>query len=247
MIKKRVTTICKKATLLLSLFIPGISYGQTNTAIEKNEALSHTISNHTNFPDNSAKDSLIKELFVIDDNDQKYRNQLDEVRTKYGGDATEMKDLIKLMTEADSIDLIKVTAILDKYGWLGPGVIGGECNTTLFMVIQHSDLKVQEKYLPMMRRAVKNGQAKANSLALLEDRVALRQGKKQTYGSQVSWNMITNRAYVAPLADPDNVDKRRAEVGLPPLAGYLAGMDVKWDIEQYKKDLPAIEAEFFKK
>jgi hypothetical protein len=31
-------------------------------------------------------------------------------------------------------------------------------------------------------------------------------------------------------------------VGLPPLAEYLDYWQIKWDVEQYKKDLPGIEA-----
>ena len=100
----------------------------------------------------------------------------------------------------------------------------------------------QEKYLPMMRDAVKSGKAKRSSLALLEDRVALKQGRKQVYGSQISWNMKTNTYYVLPLADPDAVDKRRAEMGLPPLQIYLSNWQMKWDVEQYKKGLPQLEA-----
>ncbi len=48
--------------------------------------------------------------------------------------------------------------------------------------------------------------------------------------------------YVQPLEDPDNVDKRRAQVGLQPLAEYVSQWQIKWDVEQYKKDLPKVEA-----
>ena len=92
-----------------------------------------------------------------------------------------------------------------------------------------------------MREAVKKGTAAAGNLALLEDRVALGQGKKQIYGSQIGRDQDTKLYYVQPLSDPDNVDKRRAEVGLPPLADYVANWQIKWNVEQYKKDLPAIE------
>ena len=193
------------------------------------------------------KDSLIKILFVIDDDDEKFRNRLDEVEGKYGADSREMEALFAEMKKADSVNLIKVSAILDQYGWLGVDDIGEQGNTTLFMVIQHSDLDAQLKYLPVMREAVKNGKAKAGQLALLEDRVALEKKEKQVYGSQVSWNRKTGAYYLAPLIDPDNVDQRRKEVGLPPLADYLSGLGIQWDPEQYKKDLPSIEAEFFKK
>ncbi len=203
--------------------------------------------NSADYLPNSVKDSIIKELFIVDEEDQKYRNQMENVVTKFGGDSKEMKSLIKSMTETDSSNLIKVEAILKKYGWLGPEILGSQGNTTLFMVIQHSNLKTQEKYLPMLRDAVKNGKALPRHLALLEDRVSLLEGKKQIFGSQVSWNMKTNIYYVLPLEDPDNVDKRRAAIGLSPLSDYLVEMGIKWDVEKYKKDLPSIEAEFFKK
>ena len=62
-----------------------------------------------------------------------------------------------------------------------------------------------------MREAVKKGNAKANSLALLEDRVALRRGGKQIYGSQVTRDSETNEYYVLPLIDPaKDVYKRQA-------------------------------------
>ena len=108
--------------------------------------------------------------------------QLKEVEAIYGVDSKELKAHWKMISEKDSINLIKVKTILDTRGWLGEDVVGEQGNTTLFLVIQHSDIKTQEHYLPMMRQAVKNGKAKGSSLALLEDRVALRQGRMQIYG-----------------------------------------------------------------
>lgn len=175
---------------------------------------------------NKLNDTLIRQLDIISTDDQTDRAQLESIQNKYANDTAELRihvnAIYKVMRDKDSINQIKVTAILDKYGWLGSEIVGEEGNRTLFMVIQHADLVIQEKYLPMMRDAVKNGKAKASSLALLEDRVALRQGKKQIYGSQVAWIMLKNEYTVLPLYDPDNVDKRRAEVGLPPLAIYLS-------------------------
>ena len=87
-----------------------------------------------------------------------------------------------------------------------------------------------------MREAVEKGNARASSLALLEDRVALRQGKKQIYGSQV-WK-LDGKWYVQPLEDPENVDKRRAEVGLQPLNEYTQYFGFTWSVEDYYKTLP---------
>ena len=48
----------------------------------------------------------------------------------------------------DSINLIKVISIIDLFGWLSPNQVGREGNSTLWLVIQHSDLRTQQKYFP---------------------------------------------------------------------------------------------------
>ena len=189
---------------------------------------------------------LIAILDTVYADDQKYRLQLVAVAEKYGWESKEVdsteKALKVIMREADSLNTVKVTAILEEYGWLGPDIVGEQGNSALWAVIQHSDLKTQEKYLPVMREAVRNGLARADQLALLEDRVALKEGRKQIYGSQLGMDPVTKITYVCPLEDPDHVDERRARVGLPPMQEYLEPVHLKWDPEQYKKDLPAIEA-----
>ena len=188
--------------------------------------------------------SLSAILDTIYQEDQKYRLQSNKIEKKYGLESEEFKAHWKTIKEKDSINLIKVKKILDERGWLGADIIGRQGNATLFLVIQHADLETQEKYLPMMREAVKKGNAIPSSLALLEDRVALRQGKKQIYGSQMLRDPETGFYYVAPLKDPDNVDKRRKKVGLRKLQDYISYWGLTWDIEEYKKQLPEIEEVF---
>lgn len=184
---------------------------------------------------------LQKELIEIFKEDQDIRNKYVVAQKTYGYESKEVDSLGKIMLLKDSLNLIKVVKILDEKGWVGKDKVGQQANTTLFLVIQHSDLKVQQKYLPMMREAAKKGNADAGSLALLEDRIALREGRKQIYGSQIGTNPVTKTKYVLPLEDPDNVDKRRIEVGLGTLADYVKNWNITWNVEQYKKDLPEIE------
>ncbi|WP_276132566.1 DUF6624 domain-containing protein [Polluticoccus soli] len=184
---------------------------------------------------------LVAMLDTIMQDDQKYRMQIDDMEKKYGGDSKEMKELWRAIERLDSINLVKVIGILDKYGWVGYDVVGGQGAQALFLVVQHADIATQQKYLPLMREAVKNKKASASALALLEDRVALRTGKKQLYGSQIG-RFADGRYYVQPLEDVDNVDKRRAEVGLSPLADYVRNWQMQWSAADYKKQLPEIEA-----
>lgn len=182
---------------------------------------------------------LVAKLDTILQSDQKYRKQLGDVGAKYGEESKQMEALWGKIHKQDSINTLKVTAILDKYGWLGKDVIGERGNGTLFLVIQHARLAVQDKYLPMMRDAVKNGRANGSDIALLEDRVGIRHGGKQVYGSQVISDSIG--ALPAPMIDPDQVDARRASVGLEPMSVYMGRFGAKWDLETYKQRLAALE------
>ncbi|MCD8408579.1 hypothetical protein LNI96_11685 [Tenacibaculum dicentrarchi] len=186
---------------------------------------------------------LVSILDTIYREDQTYRKQIGEIEKKYGRESDEMKKHWELINEKDSINLIKVQKILDEKGWLSPKVIGNQGNSTLFLVIQHSPLEVQEKYLPMMREAVKKGNARASSLALLEDRVALRKGGKQIYGSQVGRDQETGEYYVLPLENPEKVDEKRAEVGLGPIADYISNWNMTWDVKKHIERTKKMEKE----
>lgn len=185
---------------------------------------------------------LQAELLAILEDDQNIRRQFVEAEKQYGFKDPRTDSLLQIMIANDKINLKKVTAILDQHGWVGPDKVGGQANQALFLVIQHSELAIQQKYLPMMREAVQMKKASGSSLALLEDRVALGEGRKQTYGSQIGFDESSGKYYVLPLEDPDKVDQRRASVGLGPLADYVKRWDVIWDVEAYKKQLPEIEA-----
>jgi len=115
------------------------------------------------------KNAITQKLEMILEEDQKYRSSSD------------WKKILK----ADSANQIEVIKILDTYGWLGEDEVGKKGNAALFLVIQHADLPIQEKYLPMMRKAVEDGKARPADLALLEDRVRKKKNEKQLYGSQL--------------------------------------------------------------
>ena len=83
-------------------------------------------------------------------------------------------------------------------------------------MIQKADLSAQLQYLPIMREAASSGKAENAALALLEDRVAIQQGKGQIYGGQMKKDPETDTYHLLPLTDPDKVNDRRAKMGLNP-------------------------------
>ena len=183
--------------------------------------------------------NIVFRLDSIRIDDQIYRSQIEKVKSAFGMESTQMKDLVTLINRQDSINLIKVEQIVKSNGWMGKEQVGDNGNTTLFLVIQHADLASQLRYLPIIEAAARNGKVKSASLALLQDRVLMRQGKKQLYGSQLNTNRYTGKYYVYEMEDPSNVDKRRFDVGLPPMKQYLSTWGIEWSLEQYERDLQA--------
>lgn len=176
--------------------------------------------------------SELETIYVDDQTDRRTLSHLPP-------SSLEFKNLWKTINKKDSINLIKVQGILDKYGWLGVEDVGKHGNSALFLVIQHSDLSTQIKYLPLLEEAIKAGKASASDLALLTDRILVRSDKRQKYGSQIGKNNRTGLNYVLPMLDPENVDKRRAEKGLPPMREYLKHFNMNWSILQYESDIAA--------
>ena len=186
-------------------------------------------------PDAAIDRALQIELLAIFNEDQDGRRKLDALERQGDSDSSEVKALWKEISEKDDANLPKVTAILDRRGWPGPALVGKKANEAVFLVIQHADLATQQKYLPMMRAAVREGKAEAGRLALLEDRVALGEGRRQVYGSQLMSLPKTGICILRPLDDPDHVDERRAAVGLQPLAEYLKHWNIVWNLAAFKK------------
>lgn len=179
---------------------------------------------------------LAAKLQAIYEEDQKYRRQLGEVEKAFGRDSPEVRALWQTINEKDAENLAQVKGLLDERGWVGPETIGRQANSALFLVIQHADHATQVKYLPMMREAVKDGKALGSQLALLEDRVALAQGKRQIYGSQIGRDQASGKYYVQPLDEPEGVDERRASVGLQPIAEYVKHWEISWDAAAFKAE-----------
>ncbi len=185
--------------------------------------------------------TLMTILDTVYQKDQGCRHKIDEIEQAHGSDSEEMNAQLIKMKELDSLNLIKVEKILKEQGWLGPDIIGLIGNLTLWLVIQHSAPVIVEKYLPMMREAVQKGDARADHLGYLEDRNNKDHSRKQVYGSQFGNDPETGEGYVWPLEDPDNVDKRRAEIGLGTMQEYLSERGKTWDLEQHKKRIKEFE------
>ena len=167
-------------------------------------------------------EALADELSVIIRDDQTLRQQLNSAKTE-----AEKIDFWKKMYVLDSINLKKIEKIFAEHGYPGKNKVG-VLSVTAFLVIQHSDILIQEKYLSLIEKATKEGELGKENLALLVDRINIRRGKKQLYGSQVGDIYGNGKYEFAPIEDEENVNKRRAEMGLVPIEVYAKYFNIDY-------------------
>ena len=142
----------------------------------------------------------------------------------------EGQQLARLLQEShcilslDAANRQKLEGIVKRIGWPSQQLVGRKASAAAFLVIWHAELGMQERYLPALRQAVAQQQAEPSLLALLEDRVSIREGKAQVYGSR---SLIQDAGVTLqpPVTDPAHLDERRAAVGLPPICDYLRGLN----------------------
>lgn len=165
---------------------------------------------------------LRTELMKIAAADQAPRMKLGALQKEHGWPPPDslLKPLLREMEVADSINLLRIVQILETRGWPKKSVVGMQAASTAFLVIQHADLPTQEKYLPMAEQAVRDGDLLPSSLALLIDRIRVRNNKPQLYGSQLRQDDKTGATVFYPIEDEAKVDERRKSMGLEPLSEY---------------------------
>lgn len=162
------------------------------------------------------------ELEAMLETDQGHRRELIELEKKHGRNSPEVKEVWKKQSAIDAQNIRRLEEIIAQHGWPGITQFGSKAASAAFLILQHSEIGFQKKYLPLAKAAAAKGEMRASSLALLEDRVRLREGQKQIYGSQVNRN-AADEWEPLPLEDEAKVDELRASVGLGPLAEYLKG------------------------
>jgi hypothetical protein len=162
------------------------------------------------------------ELSALFAADQAIRAKMAEQSPMLAGDAPGFAGQWKEQEALDRRNQDRLDRIVKEYGWPTVRWAGRDGAEGAFFVVQHADLDYQKKYLPMVREAVTQGDLSRGLQALLEDRIRVKEGKKQTYGTQLK-TAVDGTMVPYPIEDAANVDERRASVGLAPLAEYLKG------------------------
>jgi hypothetical protein len=209
----------------------------TISCTNKNKSKKNIISIHKT-------ENLIAVLDTIWQTEQTPIRLRDSLIRIYGAESKECNEQQLIYEKNHFINEKKVRTILDNYGWPTKEMIGEQGNWTICNVIQHADNEIRIKYLPMMRKAVKEKKLEPRFLVRAEDRIATERGDLQIYGGQMKYYPETKSFNLWPVFDPINIDKRRAEIGLEPIAEFLKNrFDFEWNLEEQIKRSEKFEKE----
>jgi hypothetical protein len=117
-----------------------------------------------------------------------------------------------------------VISIIEKCGMPTLNEVTQEQMNAIWLGLQHNtDNKYRIKYFPLIEKAVKNGDLSKEQYALMKDRMLMDEGKPQIFGSQLKNGKLYD------LESPENVNKRRQEMGLEPIEDYLKRFGISYD------------------
>lgn len=142
---------------------------------------------------------------------------------------------LKALHEANAREL---ELLIDDEGWPTEGEVGADGALAAFHIALNAISRPSflRRCLTLLKAGARRGEIPAWQAATLEDRIRVMEGRPQIYGTQIDWDADGHLAPL-PIAAEDDVDARRARVGLPPLAQSLAAAQL--DVTRTDEHPPA--------
>jgi hypothetical protein len=159
-------------------------------------------------------------------------------REAYASDAAAMARLMAI----DADNTAWLMDVVERSGWPDRSQVGDEAAHAAWLLAQHADRDpaAQRRFLQCLEAAAARHEASPADLARLTDRVRLASGQKQIYGTQLT--LHAGRYVATRLSRPGTVERRRATVGLEPLATQIESMALRRPPPSASADCPACGA-----
>ncbi len=166
----------------------------------------------------SFNQELRDRLLKMKEKEQKhFQDALEEEREKAGA-------LKNQMGTSRKKNLPQLCSIVKEFGWPSANLVGQDGVDAAFYLLKNiSSFQLQRDLLPMIIAATKKGEIARPDFAGYIDRLRLSASLKQLFGTEAT---ISNGFLVLyPIDNLSEVDWRREQYGLPPLAQYIRALE----------------------
>jgi VWFA-related protein len=194
------------------LFVVGTTAAQSCVTPEQVKSLAARVKNPK--ADVTLNKKLRDELLKLWDKDEEL---LSKMLAKKGGDDNKAREDLEKHRQKSQERLCK---ILKSDGWPTSSFVGQDGATAAFTIFQNApSSRLQRDMVPVIVAAVEKNEIDKPHFAALFDRMRIRAGMNQLFGTQAT---VRNGVLVlAPIEAEAQVDVRRKEFGLSPLQPYL--------------------------
>ncbi|RPH32573.1 MAG: hypothetical protein EHM93_08840 [Bacteroidales bacterium] len=158
--------------------------------------------------------------------DQAYQDELVIAGRKLGLKSSVHEALWSFKFMINEQNQKELVALINKKGWPKANDVGKDGVFTAWLVIQHSNSELQEKYIPDIKKSCEANELPWERYAFVYDRWLFNSNKPQKYGTHTKYNEKTNSEELYPLQDESKVDEWRKELGLQPLSEYLSRFNI---------------------
>ncbi|MEZ4808163.1 MAG: DUF6624 domain-containing protein [Flavobacteriales bacterium] len=162
---------------------------------------------------------LIKRLEKLRILDQEPRSLLSRLGEHLADTSQQIMDLWPVIRYLDRMNVDTLEKIIAEFGFPGMDMVGPEGNKTVWLVLQHADVDVMERYNDMFRHSCEQGLTPMKYYAYFYDRLLILRGNtKVKYGCVFARH--SDGQYYMDLEDPGCINRIRESVGLEPLDSY---------------------------
>lgn len=164
-------------------------------------------------------ENLRRELLEMRDEDLRVRAELAATGELFDGYCPKMEAVH--LKNAKWLD-----EIIETEGFPVKSTVGTDGADAAWLIVLHSISlpEFQRRVLPLIEKAVRDGEMKPHHPAYLVDRIAFFENRPQRYGTQSDWNENGEMEIWKP-EDEDRVNEYRADVGLEPLKSKIIYSD----------------------
>ena len=142
-------------------------------------------------------------------------------------------DLKRRMREARTANSERLCAIIKKHGWPTVSMVGSEGVAAAFFLLRNSSSsQLKSQLTSIILAGAASGEILRPEVASYIDRLRLDAGLKQLFGTQAT--ILDGFLVLFPIEAEKDVDNRRKQFELPPLADYLWFLQTKYSLPLIK-------------
>lgn len=203
---------------------PGLSAETRAVLAPVAEAIAEVRTRHAALPPSKDDAEKLVRMGELDQAPRRVITTIDFSKVPAEERAAAVRAAGEMIEAVDHANQRALVGMLPPEGWFLRSRYGDKAAEAAFHIVQHSDVALWKRFLPVIETLVPKGEVAGRSYALMFDRLAVSEGRPQRFGSQFRCDNGRWRPY--PLESPVKVDELRQSMSV---GGSFAQMKARFE------------------